>query len=294
MPKKLVVLSGMSGSGKTLALHVFEDLDFYSIDNLPPELMPRVAELCSEDSTGSRGVAMVIDARSGEMLGKFESTYEALRQNPARGFDKPLILFLDASNEVLLQRFKETRRHHPLVTPARGIFDSIKYERQLLSPLKALADRVIDTTKMEAVELRTSIQKHFDPDLLTSSLIITVVSFGFKHGIPLDADLVFDVRFLSNPHYIPELRPYDGTAPAVRGHVLSDPRTEPLLERLFGLVEFSIPQYVREGKAYLTIAIGCTGGRHRSVVVATELARFLSEHNYGVVVEHRDVATGPL
>lgn len=294
MPKELVVVTGMSGAGKTLAIHVFEDLNFYCIDNLPPNLMPDAAELLKQAQDDADGMAFVVDARSGHLFQNFAETYDRLRQAPVNGFHRPKILFLDASDEVLVQRFKETRRRHPLVTETRGILDSIRYEREMLSPLKQRADKVVDTTKLEPLGLRKAIQRYFSSKLPAEALVITVVSFGFKHGIPLDADLVFDVRFLANPHYVASLRYYDGNAEAVKDYVLSDPLTEPLLEKLFDLVEFSIPLYAKEGKAYLTIAIGCTGGRHRSIVVANELAHFLSGNNYTVIVEHRDIGSGPI
>jgi len=294
LAKELVVVTGMSGAGKTLAAHVFEDLNYYCIDNLPPTLMPQAAELLKDHGEERRGVAFVVDSRAGSLFNSVFDTSDALKDSPVEGFNRAKILFLDASDEVLVQRFKETRRRHPLVTEQRGIMDSIRYERELLSPLKQRADKILDTTKLEPIGLRKSIERYFSSQAPAEALIITVVSFGFKHGIPLEADLVFDVRFLVNPHYVPRLRPYDGNSELVREYVISDPLTEPLLEKLFDLVEFSIPQYAREGKAYLTIAIGCTGGRHRSVVIANELATFLTGRNYTVIVEHRDVGTGPL
>lgn len=294
MARDLVVITGMSGAGKTLAVHVFEDLNFYCIDNLPPELIPNAADMFRNGNSQTRGLAFVVDSRAGDFFDGLIDTFDRLKKQPSQGFSRPKILFLDASDEVLVKRFKETRRRHPLVTETRGILDSIHFEREILTPLKERADKIIDTSKLEPLILRKSIERYFSGETSAESLIITIVSFGFKHGIPLDADLVFDVRFLANPHYVPQLRPYDGTSEAVRDYVLADPLTEPLMEKLFDLVEFSIPQYAKEGKAYLTIAIGCTGGRHRSVALAGELARFLTDQNYKVIVEHRDVGTGPV
>lgn len=293
MPKELVIVTGMSGAGKSLASHVFEDLKYYCIDNIPPDLMPQAATLWHGSNSDAAGLAFVVDARSGELFEHFIKTYDEMKDAPANGFARPKILFLDASDDVLIKRFKETRRRHPLVTDSRGIIDSIRYERSLLTPLRERADKVIDTSSLEPIALRKAIERYFSTQRPAEALVITVVSFGFKHGIPLDADLVFDVRFLANPHYVQELRPYDGNSQQVRQYVLSDPLTEPLMEKFFDLVEFSIPQYAREGKAYLTIAIGCTGGRHRSVVLTNELARFLENMNYTVIVEHRDVGVGP-
>ncbi|MGC8862491.1 MAG: RNase adapter RapZ, partial [Armatimonadota bacterium] len=200
-----------------------------------------------------------------------------------------VVLFLEASDSELIKRFKETRRKHPLVTAQRGINEAIRLEREMLDDLKEIADKIIDTTNLEPEHLRRAIREFFGPENAQERLMIAVVSFGFKHGVPLDADVVFDVRFLANPFWVPRLKNLNGTHPDVVQYVLSDPLTEPLLEKLFDLTEFSIPQYIREGKAYLTIAIGCTGGKHRSVVIADELARFLRAANYVVRVEHRDV-----
>ncbi len=200
-----------------------------------------------------------------------------------------LLSYLTASDAELVRRFKETRRKHPLVTTERGILDAIKLERDMLADLNEHADKTIDTTNLEPEGLRRLIRDAFESVRPHERLMISVVSFGFKHGVPLDADVVFDVRFLANPFWVPSLREKDGTTPEAAGYVLSDPLTEPLLEKLFDLVEFSIPQYIKEGKAYLTIAIGCTGGKQRSVVVANELARFLMGTNYVVRVEHRDL-----
>ncbi len=293
MPE-LVIVTGMSGAGKTLASHVFEDLNFYCIDNLPPDLMPDAARLWHDADAKSNGLALIIDSRAGGLFSRFVGTYDQLKITPVNGFSRPKILYLDASDDVLVKRFKETRRKHPLVTATRGIMDSIRFEREMLTPLRERADKVIDTSSLEPIGLRKAIERYFSGQVPAESLLITVLSFGFKHGIPLDADLVFDVRFLANPHYVAKLRPYDGNEEAVRNYVLSDPLTEPLMEKFFDLVEFSIPQYAKEGKAYLTIAIGCTGGRHRSVVMGNELAHFLRNLNYQVIVEHRDIGSGPL
>jgi len=291
---ELVIVTGMSGAGKTLASHVFEDLNFYCIDNLPPDLMPDAARLWHDADAKSNGLALIIDSRAGGLFSRFVGTYDQLKSSPVNGFTRPKILYLDASDDVLVKRFKETRRKHPLVTATRGIMDSIRFEREMLTPLRERADKVIDTSSLEPIGLRKAIERYFSGQVPAESLLITVLSFGFKHGIPLDADLVFDVRFLANPHYVAKLRPYDGNEEAVRNYVLSDPLTEPLMEKFFCLVEFSIPQYAKEGKAYLTIAIGCTGGRHRSVVMGNELAHFLRNLNYQVIVEHRDIGSGPL
>jgi UPF0042 nucleotide-binding protein len=234
-------------------------------------------------------VAVVVDVRSGELFNDLLPAYKSLQESPVAGFTNPTILFLDTSDAELVKRFKETRRKHPLVKSDKSILDAIALERDMLADVKENADKIIDTTNLEAEGLRRLIRETFGPSQIQERLMISVLSFGFKHGVPLDADVVFDVRFLANPYWVPSMRGLSGIDPAVAEYVLSDPLTEPLLEKLFDLVEFSIPQYIKEGKAYLTIAIGCTGGRHRSVVVANELARFLASGNYNVRVEHRDL-----
>ena len=279
----------MSGAGKTLAIRAFEDLDFYCIDNLPPDLIPETVKLWHRPKAKLQDVAIVVDVRAGQFFSDFARDFDQLSKSDS-GFAKAKILFLDASDTVLVRRFKETRRRHPLFEKGKSIAESIREERGMLAPMREHADKIIDTTNLEPLGLRREVAQYFGHDGTKDSLVVTVVSFGFKFGIPLDADVVFDVRFLANPHYVESLRDLDGNSAAVNRYVLSDPLTEPLLERLFDLVDFSIPQYTKEGKAYLTIAIGCTGGRHRSVVVANELGRFLASRGATVVIEHRDAS----
>lgn len=286
--KRLVIITGMSGSGKSVTVSTFEDLDFCCIDNLPPSLIPEAVGLWAPPRE-PENVAIVADVRAGQFFDDLLPVCQSLREKQPEHFARPVLLFLDASDAELIKRFKETRRKHPLVTSKRGIIEAIRLEREMLADLKENTDKTIDTTNLEPEMLRRLIRDFFGPENAQERLVIAVVSFGFKHGVPLDADVVFDVRFLVNPFWVPELRDVNGTDPRVARYVLSDPLTEPLLEKLFDLTEFSIPQYIREGKAYLTIAIGCTGGKHRSVVVADELARFLSGANYVVRVEHRDL-----
>ena len=287
--KQLIVVTGMSGAGKTLAIRAFEDLGFFCIDNLPPELLPHAVRHWQSPHRETRDLALVVDSRSGQLFAEFFGAFDAISSQPQDGFEKTRILFLDAEDDVLVRRFKETRRKHPMFGQGHGILGSIHEERRLLSEVKARADKVLDTSNMEPVELRREIMRYFGKDRAQGDLVITIVSFGFKFGIPLDADLVFDVRFLANPHYVKELQQLNGNSPAVGKFVLADPLTKLLLERLTDLLEFSIPQYIKEGKAYLTIAIGCTGGRHRSVVIANELARSLRETGMNVIIQHRDV-----
>lgn len=285
---QLVIVTGMSGAGKSMAANTFEDLNFYCIDNLAPGVLPSVIDLWKPPAQ-PQNVAIVVDVRAGQFFDQLIPICRQLREHPVNHFQPPVVLFLDSSDAELVKRFKETRRKHPLVTEERGILDAIALERDMLADLKETADKIIDTTNLETEGLRRLIRDFFGPSQSQERLMIAVVSFGFKHGTPLDADLVFDVRFLANPFWVPKLRNLNGTHEEVAQYVLSDPLTEPLLEKLFALVEFSLPQYIREGKAYLTIAIGCTGGKHRSVVVANELARFLAASNYTVRVEHRDL-----
>jgi UPF0042 nucleotide-binding protein len=279
---RFVVISGISGSGKSLALRIFEDLGYYCVDNLPPGLLPQLAEL-RQSSGQMEWLACVIDVRTGRQL---PALLPALEELEGLGI-KAHLVFLEASDATLVNRFKETRRKHPLLPQAGGILPSIQLERELLADLKGRADKVIDTSDYTPRALALLFRELFADEPQTP-LSITVLSFGFKYGLPLDADLVFDVRFLANPHYVRELRWHDGRDEAVRQYVQTDPITEPFLCRLNDLVSFTIPHYMAEGKAYLTIAIGCTGGRHRSVFVAEELAQFLRSKGYEPLIQHRD------
>lgn len=283
----LVIVTGMSGAGKTLAIRAFEDMGYYCVDNLPPNLLPNLRELCQGmDSCPTQNIAVVVDVRSGQPLDELVRTFPALSD----GYEHARVLFLDATDEVLIQRFKETRRRHPLFDRNHGILDSIASERRMLVDLKELSDKIIDTSDLEPSVLKSEIVSYFGSESVNPGMIITVTSFGFKWGVPLDADLVFDVRFLINPHWVPELRLYDGRDQPVQEYVMGDDRTAQFLDKLRDLIGFSLPQYETEGKAYLNIAIGCTGGRHRSVTIANELAAFLKAKGYRTIVEHRDVA----
>ena len=280
---RLVIITGISGSGKSQALRIFEDLGYYCVDNVHPALLPRLAQL--GNGRGS-DIACVVDVRSGTGLNDLGA---ALAELQAQRLDLT-ILFLEASDTVLINRFKETRRKHPLLLEAGGILPSLERERLLLAEFKSRAQKIIDTSDHTPKSLSDLIAQLFvDRPTRQAGLVITVLSFGFKHGLPLDADLVFDVRFLANPHYVRELRWQDGLQREVSEFIHADPVTGPYMERLFNLIDFSLPHYVREGKAYLTMAIGCTGGRHRSVMVAAELADFLRERGYQPLVQHRDI-----
>lgn len=290
MATRLVLLTGMSGAGKQLAANYFEDMGWRVVDNLPPRLLIDLAadvrSPAADKGDPPRRLCIICDVRAGAAIGELLPAVSALKA----GGSKPVVLFLETSNEGLIQRFKETRRTHPLFLAYRGILAAIEAERALLEPIKEIADKVIDTTGLSPADLRAELLENFgDPEQRQHPLTVTISTFGFKHGLPLDADLVFDVRFLTNPHYVSELRPFDGRHEAVERYVMADDRTACFLERLYDLVGWSLPQYVAEGKAYLNIAIGCTGGKHRSVVIGEKLARFLADRGYRVLTQHRDV-----
>lgn len=279
----VVVLTGMSGAGKQQASRYFEDMRWRVVDNLPPRLLPvLLSEPADNETAEPTPLCLVCDVRGGR-IGDLLPVLDSLTE-------KPTLLFLDASDESLIQRFKETRRTHPLFDSENGILPAIARERELLAPVKERADMVVDTTGLLPNDLRARLLDAFGPQnvLRQHPLTVTVASFGFKHGTPLDADLLFDVRFLRNPYYTEELRPLTGQNPLVNDYVMDDERTGAFLDRLYDLVGWSLPHYVSEGKAYLTIAIGCTGGRHRSVVVAEKLGTFLRDRGYRVLVQHRD------
>lgn len=279
MKNPLVLLTGMSGAGKSLAASVFEDIGWTVIDNLPAAWMQLLGPVID------RPLCIICDTRGGDLTG----VHAAI----ANWQVKPTVVFLDATDEVLVRRFKETRRSHPMFTVSGGIIPAIVAERQALSSLKAEADVTIDTTVLTALQLRQALRQRFSLDQASeSSLIVSVVSFGFKHGSPLDADLVFDVRFLQNPFYVAELRLHSGMDEDVQHFIDRDERTAVLLQKLSDLVEWTIPHYSDEGKAYLTIAIGCTGGRHRSVYIAERLGAYLRDAGVRTIIDHRDVNKG--
>jgi UPF0042 nucleotide-binding protein len=283
-PLDVTVVTGMSGAGRSAAADVLEDLGFFVIDNLPPALIPKVAEL-GRGREGASHFALVVDTRAGEYLPDLESALAELRESGAR----TRVLFLDASDEVLVRRFDATRRRHPVAESDR-VSDGITRERELLERIKEQADVVVETSDLNVHELRDRLRELFgEPAGAPSGLQISVVSFGYKHGLPLDVDLVFDCRFLPNPHWIESLRPLPGTDPKVRRYVMKQEETQAFLEELSKLFELLLPAYVREGKSYLSIGVGCTGGRHRSVVIAAEIARLLERLGFRARVHHRDL-----
>ena len=281
-PPELVIVTGRSGSGKQTVLKAFEDLGFYAVDNLPIALVPKFAEL-TRDTKKSTHAALIVDVREGESLKQFPTMFRKLRRNV-----NARLLFLDASDEALQRRFSETRRPHPLgrETP---VIRSLQEERELLAPLRTLADITIDTSKLNVHELRTLITKQFRESKEEGKILIQVNSFGFRHGVPNDSDLVFDVRFLPNPNYIPEFKKLSGRHPSVARYIRSFPQTQEFINRISDLLIYLIPHYIREGKSYLTISFGCTGGRHRSVMIAHEIHKRLDRAGFTVKQTHRDI-----
>jgi UPF0042 nucleotide-binding protein len=274
----------MSGAGRSEAAHSLEDLGFFVVDNLPPELLPKMAELSARPGAPTR-VAIVVDARGGVFFGELSRALEELGELKV----DYRIVFLEASDDDLVRRYEATRRRHPLA-PADRVVEGIRKERLMMESLRGDADLVIDTSGLTPHELRDRMRDAFSDGSPDHGLKVTLVSFGFKHGAPRDADLVLDVRFLPNPHWVDELRPLPGTDPKVRTYVVGQDQYRDFMQRLEALLDVLVPGYVREGKSYLTVAIGCTGGRHRSVVVAEELGEWFRAAGLPVVVAHRDVA----
>lgn len=281
---QVVILTGVSGSGKTTALRALEDAGFYCVDNLPIIFLEKLLELSGHTAGEVSRLALVVDAREGRFLGEAPGIIRALRE---KGADVEVI-FLDASDESLVRRYSETRRRHPLAGEGGTVPDGISTERRALADLKSIADEVVDTTTLNVHELKRLVARRFVGGD-ASRLGVTVVSFGFRFGIPTHADLVLDVRFLPNPYFIPELKPHPGTEPRVRDYVLGQPDAKAFLERLVDLLGFLLPRYRGEGKSYLTIAIGCTGGKHRSVALAGALSARLEASGQPVRLWHRDV-----
>ncbi|MGC4001272.1 MAG: RNase adapter RapZ [Anaeromyxobacter sp.] len=284
MGVQVVILTGVSGSGKTTALRALEDAGFYCVDNLPIVFLEKLLELSGHTAGEVSRIALVVDAREGRFLGEAPRVIQELRQ---QGSDVE-VLFLDCSDESLVRRYSETRRRHPLAGEGGSVPDGIAAERRALADLKTIADEVIDTTTLNVHELKRLVTRRFVAGE-GAKLGLTVVSFGFRFGIPTHADLVLDVRFLPNPYFIPELKPFPGTDPKVAGFVLGQPDAKAFLERLQDLLGFLLPRYRSEGKSYLTIAIGCTGGKHRSVALAAALSERLGAGGQQVRLWHRDV-----
>jgi RNase adapter protein RapZ len=281
---RFIMITGLSGAGKSETVKCFEDLGYFCVDNLPPILIPKFAELCAQSDGRINRIALVVDIRGGSF---FDDIFEALETLERNGFSYE-ILFLEAKEEILIRRFKESRRRHPL-SATGGITEGIRAELARLEQIRGKATRIIDTSEISARGLREIIHQNYDQLSPQEKMLVTIVSFGFKKGIPLDADLVFDVRFLPNPHYVDSLRNLDGNEAEVANYVLKWPLASRFLTKLYDFVDFLGPQYIKEGKTNLIIGIGCTGGQHRSVTVANKLGDFLRTRGYRVVVDHRDV-----
>jgi len=279
---QLVILTGLSGSGKSTVLKAFEDMGFYCVDNMPVELIPIFAELHEAGEGNFSRAALLVDAREGAQLQKLPGLLTHLRK------DHPIsLVFIEANDDALLRRYSETRRPHPLGKDY-SVRESLRHERELMAPIRRLADAVIDSTQFNVHELRTFITRRFkNPD--RHPMLISVVSFGYKYGVPIDADLIFDVRFLPNPHFVPALRKFTGRSAKVRRFIRSFPQTGEFLRRMESLLAYLMPHYIEEGKSYLTIAFGCTGGKHRSVMLAEEIRKALEKRKYATKVIHRDL-----
>lgn len=281
---RILIVSGLSGSGKSTAIKALEDLGFFCADNLPVVLLPKFVELCLQTAGRITKIALVIDLREREFLHEFPEIFKRLRQE-GQEID---VLFLEASDAALVRRFQETRRPHPLGI-TESVLEGIKLEREQLKELRSLAAWVIDTSELTGHQLKKVIRDRFGQRVHKEGMRVAFLSFGFRHGIPQDADLVMDVRFLPNPYFVPALKPFSGGDPAVADYVLRGKEAKAFMDRFEELLDFLLPLYQQEGKAYITIALGCTGGRHRSVTVAAELGRAFEKKGYQVKIHHRDM-----
>ena len=280
---KFVIVTGLSGSGKSETMRALEDMGFYCVDNLPPDLITKFAELCYQPNSSIDKVALGIDIRGRKF---FEALHESLNYLEKENYEYEMV-YLDCNDDVLLKRYKMTRRNHPLAKDMQ-IPEGIKMERKIMEPLKELSTCIIDTTNMKPKDLKEEIKKIYSSGEDNPNLTISVVSFGFKHGILADADLVFDVRFLPNPYYVEELRAKTGDDKEVRDYVMNSKISEEFYVKLLDMIHFLVPQYIEEGKQHLVIGVGCTGGRHRSVTITNLIAEDLSNKGYRVVKKHRD------
>lgn len=281
---KFLIVTGLSGAGKSLSIKYLEDMGYFCVDNLPPALIVKFAELWNQSKSNTENIALVIDIRGGKFFDQLQARLEELK---SAGFDYE-ILFLEASDEILIKRFKASRRQHPLAVDGR-IIRGIKAERRKLEHVKSNASFIIDTTNMLPSDLKDEMKHLFVDGGTSEGINISVVSFGFKYGIPLDSDMVFDVRFLPNPYYVENLKKYSGMDEGVRSYVMKWPEAVEFMNKLVDMVEFLIPNFIKEGKSQLVIAIGCTGGRHRSVTMANMLSQKLKENKHRVITEHRDI-----
>ena len=281
--KHLLIVTGLSGSGRSATLKAFEDMGFNCVDNLPLALLSAFVEFARGSERAFRSV-IGIDIREQGFPERFPALYKELK---SRGI-RIEMLFLDASDQTIVRRFSETRRPHPLARGATALLDGIRSERTALAEVRKLADRIIDTTDYTVHDLRQTIERQYTAEDTGRPMVITLLTFGYKFGVPYDLDLLFDLRFLPNPHFVAELRPLTGEAPGVREYIMAQPDSAEFLSRLQGFIEYLLPRYRREGKSYLTIGFGCTGGRHRSVAVSLMIAERLRQSGYDVIIKHRD------
>lgn len=283
---EFLIVSGLSGAGKSTVMSILEDSGYFCVDNLPPVLIPKFAEVCLAGTGSYERVAMVCDIRGGE---NFDGLFEAMEALKSMKFQYK-ILFVEADGETIIKRYKETRRSHPLMEELGSLIRAVEHERRVMEPVRARADYIINSTTLPVRKLRGQVLDMFAPNRKsTNEMSVTVTSFGFKYGLPLEADLVFDVRFLPNPFYVQELRPQTGLDKGVAEYVFSNPAARELMERLRGLMDFLLPHFVEEGKSALVIAIGCTGGRHRSVAVTRALAEYIQSLGFAAGETHRDM-----
>jgi UPF0042 nucleotide-binding protein len=283
-PTQFIIITGLSGSGKSGAMKCFEDLGFFCVDNLPAKLNPTFVELCTRKGEEIRNVALIIDIREGGFLPHFPAEYEKMK---AEGYNFS-ILFLEASDDVLQRRFSETRRPHPLAFD-RPVIQGITEERERLAPIREFADIIIDTSTINIHELREHINKIYAESNEGKTLVISIISFGYKHGIPFSSDMIFDVRFLPNPYFVAEFKNQNGMDEGVKNYVLESSDSREFLQKLEEIFTFLLPKYTREGKTYLTVSIGCTGGKHRSVAIANYLEEYLKSLGHEVRCKHRDI-----
>jgi UPF0042 nucleotide-binding protein len=281
---KIIIITGLSGSGKSTAVAAFEDAGFYCVDNMPVDLLPKFLELPIESESEITGLALVMDLREKGFLSKYKDVFDSLRHK-GHNFE---ILFLEADEQILLQRYSQTRRHHP-ISQGKGVLESIRAEKQMLKDLKKAADNVINTSHYNVHELKSIILNIAQKVIELAPMYINIVSFGFKFGIPHDADVIIDIRFLPNPYFVPELKALDGETQQVKNYVLENKETRIFLDKYLDLLDYLIPLYEKEGKAYLTLAVGCTGGRHRSVVIARAIYEHINASELQIEMTHRDI-----
>ena len=285
---QLIIITGMSGSGKSTAMKVLEDIGYYCIDNLPPQFIPNFADVCNRTGGSLNKVAIAVDIRTGDM---FSEIHEIVRNLKKDVPDEVKVIFMESSDDILIQRYKETRRRHPLAEKYNSLQEALEAEREALMPLRSQADYYIETSKLSTSQLGEEIREIFLENQL-DSIVVKVMSFGYKYGISAEADLVFDVRCLPNPFYVPELKNHTGQEACVRDYVMQFPQSQTLLNKINDLMEFLLPLYISEGKSQLVISFGCTGGKHRSVTFAELVADALKEKGYRVHKMHRDIIKG--